>query len=119
MGSYRDFDNWRTLFSLGWLPIALNGKRQIFMVLSLRDEKVRFLYVMANSRKEVMEWIVAPENRILREICEKKDNFIKWGLAKEIKRGKIREYFEIVRLLENDLPEKSFFGPLIFYEVTI
>ena len=102
------FDQWLKLFPLGWLPIALNNKRQIFMLIDQRLKKGRYIYVMANSREEVIRWLLYPENSILRENSYRSAKKLNWFNVKEIKRGKIRESFEIVRLLENELPNRSF-----------
>jgi len=102
------FYQWLKLFQLGWLPIALSNKRQIFMLIDLRFKKGRYIYVMANSREEVIRWILCPENSILMGISYKSVKKLKWFNVKEIKRGKIKESFEVVRLLENELPKGTF-----------
>jgi len=108
MKNLQVFDEWMKVFQLGWLPIALSNKRQIFMLIDQRLKKGRYIYVMANSREEVIRWILYPENSILREISCKSGKKLKWFNLKKIKRGKIRDSFEIVRLLENELPKESF-----------
>jgi len=82
------------------------------LLLDLRKkEKIRCLYVRANSREEVMEWLLAAENRKLLE--EQNDEASKlganprWFPAPEMKHGAVRESFEIVRLLAYELPENK------------
>jgi len=108
MDNHQVFDLWLKQFPLGWLPIALSQQRQIFMVIDLRYYEGRYLYVMANSREDVMKWILSPENEILRNISYKNNKKITWFYSEKFKRGKIRESFEIVRLLENELPKSPF-----------
>ena len=108
MGSRQIFNQWLMQFRLGWLEIASVGEKQIFMVIDLRKRKMRYLYVMAGSRKEVMEWILSPENKDFLKNSYKNDKTLEWFFLKEIKRGKIWESFEIVRLLENELPKTPF-----------
>ena len=111
-GNTAIFNQWLNQFPLGWMRVDLSEGRQIFLLLDLRKkENFRCLYVRANSREEVMEWLLAAENRKLLE--EQNDETSKlgtsprWFPAPEMKRGAVRESFEIVRLLADELPENK------------
>ena len=60
------FEIWLSKFNLGWLPIALYKERQIFKIIDLRTVK-KNICVMADSRKQVMEWIIDNVNNIIHE----------------------------------------------------
>ena len=58
------FEKWLSKFNLGWLPIALHKERQIFKIIDFRTES-KYIYVMADSRRQVMEWIIDNRNNII------------------------------------------------------
>ena len=60
------FEKWLSKFNLGWLPIALYKERQIFKIIDFRTES-KYIYVVADSRRQVMEWIIDNRNNILQE----------------------------------------------------
>jgi len=106
------FNQWLNQFQLGWMRVALCEERQIFSLLDLRDKgNMRCLHLRANSRKEVMEWLLASENRKLLEVLKNGNKITKTGLkwipVPATKRGAVKESFEIVRLLADELPENK------------
>ena len=106
------FNQWLNQFQLGWMRVALSEERQIFSLLDLRDKgNMRCLHLRANSRKEVMEWLLAAENRKLFEVLQNGNQMTKTGLkwipVPATKRGAVKESFEIVRLLADELPENK------------
>jgi hypothetical protein len=106
------FNQWLNQFQLGWMRVALSEERQIFSLLDLRDKgNMRCLHLRANSRKEVMEWLLAAENRKLLEVLQNGNQMTKTGLkwipVPATKRGAVKESFEIVRLLADELPENK------------
>jgi len=106
------FNQWLNQFQLGWMRVALCEERQIFSLLDLRDKgNMRCLHLRANSRKEVMEWLLAAENRKLLEVLKNGNqmtkNGLKWIPVTATKRGVVKESFEIVRLLADELPENK------------
>ncbi len=106
------FNQWLKQFQLGWMRVALSEEKQIFSLLDLRDkENMRCLHLRANSRKEVMEWLLAAENRKLLEVLQNGNQITKTGLkwiqVPSTKRGVVKESFEIVRLLADELPENK------------
>ena len=104
-----DFDQWLAKYKQGWKRVALSNGRQIFLLLDLRKEHtVKCLYIRANSRQEIMEWLLADENKGLLEIQNEESGLISWITAEKKKRGLQKESFEIVRLLEEELPETEF-----------
>jgi O-succinylbenzoic acid--CoA ligase len=103
------FDQWLAKYKQGWKRVALSNERQIFLLLDLRKEHtVKCLYIRANSRQEIMEWLLADENKGLLEIQNEESGLISWITAEKKKRGLQKESFEIVRLLEEELPETEF-----------
>jgi len=103
---------WLHQFHQGWMRIALSEGRQIFLILDLRDKvNFRCLHIRANSRKEVMEWMLADENRRLLEVQQNKTKdkktCLRWFPFPEVKRGVVKENFEIVRLLADELPKNK------------
>jgi O-succinylbenzoic acid--CoA ligase len=104
-----DFEQCLENFEQGWKRVALSDGRQIFMLLDLRKKhSEKCLYIRADSRKEVMEWMLANENSGLLEIQKKENHLISWVPSEEKNRGLIKESFEIVRLLDDELPETEF-----------
>ena len=104
-----NFKQWLENFEQGWKRIALSAGRQIFMLLDLRNKYAeKCLYIRSDSRKEVMEWMLANENSGLLEIQNEGNLFLSWVPAEEKNRGLLKESFEIVRLLEDELPETEF-----------
>ena len=101
------FEKWLSKFHLGWIPIAILKGKQIFKITDYRG-KCRYFFVMADSRKEVMEWIIDSANNFFRENNSRQEDIIKWFNCKNGNRGKVFEPFEIVRLLEDDLPRRPF-----------
>jgi len=106
------FNQWLNQFQLGWMRVALSEERQIFSMLDLRDKgNMRCIHLRANSRKEVMEWLLAAENRKLLEVLKNGNQMTKTGLkwipVPATKRGAVKESFEIVRLLADELPENK------------
>jgi hypothetical protein len=106
------FNQWLNQFQLGWMRVALSEERQIFSLLDLRDKgNMRCLHLRANSRKEVMEWLLAAENRKLLEVLQNGNQMtktaLKWIPVPATKRGAVKESFEIVRLLADELPENK------------
>jgi len=106
------FNQWLNQFQLGWMRVALCEERQIFSLLDLRDKgNMRCLHLRANSRKEVMEWLLAAENRKLLEVLKNGNQMTKTGLkwipVPATKRGAVKESFEIIRLLADELPENK------------
>ncbi|MDE0793759.1 MAG: AMP-binding protein [SAR324 cluster bacterium] len=103
------FEQWLENFEQGWKRVALSDGRQIFMLLDLRNKHAeKCLYIRADSRKEVMEWMLANENSGLLEIQNEENLLISWVPAEEKNRGLLKESFEIVRLLDDELPETEF-----------
>ena len=104
-----DFDQWLAKYKQGWKRVALSNGRQIFLLLDLRKEHTgKCLYIRANSRQEVMEWLLAGENKGLLEIQNEESRIISWITSEKNKRGLQKESFEIFRLLEEELPETEF-----------
>ncbi|HIO10540.1 MAG TPA: 2-succinylbenzoate--CoA ligase [Deltaproteobacteria bacterium] len=104
------FNQWLAQFPLGWMRIAMSEERQVFLLLDLRKGfRKRGLYVRANSRKEVMAWILAQENSSLFKMQNGKKENNNWFSITENKRGMQRESFEIIRILADELPEKQIF----------
>ena len=101
------FLSWLSNFHLGWMPIAIFKGSQIFMVTDLRS-KHKYFYVMADSRESVMDWIIKFGKNLLSTKNYSKEAAIKWFNCKKANRGKVGEYIEISRLLENELPDKTF-----------
>ena len=104
--SFFNFEKWLEKFSIGWMRIAENNEQQVFLVVDHRDKfRCRCLYVCAYSRSEVMEWMLAKENRIL--LNEQNDNneTIKWLQFSNSSDTITRESFEIIRILEEELPK--------------
>ena len=101
-----DFDQFLKKYKLGWKRVAINDGRQIFKLLDQRENHAgKCIYIRANTRKEVMAWLLADENRILHETKNGSNQFINWIPIEKTTRGLINESFEIIRLLEEDLPE--------------
>jgi len=100
------FEKWLSNFNLGWLPIAIYKERQIFKIVDFRTVS-KYIYVMADSRKQVMEWIIDNGNNIIHEKKSRKDETLSWIRLKNIKLGEVKESFEIVRILENEFPKES------------
>ncbi|MED5240587.1 MAG: AMP-binding protein [SAR324 cluster bacterium] len=101
-----DFDLWLAKQKQGWKRIAIDDERQIFKLLDKRDKNSeKYIYIRADSRKEVMEWLLADENRILHETQNGGSQLINWISIEKTTRGLINESFEIIRLLEEDLPD--------------
>ena len=100
------FEKWLSKFNLGWLPIALHKERQIFKIIDFRTV-YKYIYVMADSRKQVMEWIIDNGINILQEKKSRKNETVSWFSLNKIKLGEVNESFEIVRILENELPKES------------
>jgi len=95
-------------FPIGWLQIAESKGLQVFLVLEHRNKlRSRCLYVRASSRAEVMEWILAKENRVLLEEQNEKNQTIKWLQPRNSNRTVARESFEIIRILEDELPKSK------------
>ena len=120
-----DFDQFLKKYKLGWKRVAINDGRQIFKLLDQRENHAgKCIYIRANTRKEVMAWLLADENRILHETKNGSNQFINWIPIEKTTRGLINESFEIIRLLEEDLPEielslydardRGNFNPFIF-----
>jgi hypothetical protein len=96
-------------FEQGWKRVALSDGRQIFMLLDLRNKHAeKCLYIRADSRQEVMEWLLADENSALLEIQNEESRLISWLPTEEKKHGLQKESFEIARLLEDELPDSKF-----------
>ena len=120
-----DFDQFLKKYKLGWKRIAINDGRQLFKLVDQRENHAeKCIYIRANTRKEVMAWLLADENRILHETKNGSSQLINWIPIEEKNRGLINESFEIIRLLEEDLPEielslydardRGNFNPFIF-----
>ena len=103
------FEKWLENFEQGWKRIALSDGRQIFMLQDLRNKEAeKCLFIRADSRKEVMEWMLANENSRLFEIQNEENIFIGLVPTGEKNRNLLKESFEIVRLLDDELPETKF-----------
>ena len=90
------------------MKIAENKGRQVFLVFDHRNKlRNRSLYVLASSRAEVMEWILAKENRILIDEQHEKNQTIKWFQTGKSNRTVARERFEIIRILEGEIPSSK------------
>ena len=100
------FEKWLSKFNLGWLPIALHKERQVFKVIDFRTV-TKYIFVIADSRKQVMEWIIDNGNNFLQDKKCGKDETVSWSCLKKIKLGEVKESFEIVRILENEFPKES------------
>ena len=96
-------------FPIGWMRIAESKGRQLFLVLEHRNKlRNRCLYVRASSRAEVMEWMLAKENRVLLDEQHDKNQTIKWFQPGKSNRTVARESFEIIRIIEGELPRSKF-----------
>ena len=103
--SFFNFEQWLKKFPIGWMRIAQSKGRQVFLVFDLRNKhKIRCLYVRASSRAEVMEWMLAKENRVLIDEQHEKNQTIKWFQPGKTNRTAARESFEIIRIIEEELP---------------
>ena len=101
-----DFDQLLKKYKQGWKRIAINDGRQIFKLVDQREDQAgKCIYIRADTRKEVMEWLLADENRILHETENGGSQLINWIPIEKTTRGLVNESFEIIRLLEEDLPE--------------
>ena len=108
-GSFFIFEQWMKKFPIGWMRIAESKGRQVFLVFDHRNKlRNRCLYVRASSREEVMEWILAKENRMLLDEQHEKNQTIKWFQPAKSNRTVARESFEIIRILEGELPRSKF-----------
>ena len=106
--SFSNFEQWVKKFPIGWMRIAESKGRQVFLVLEHRNKlRNRCLYVRASSRAEVMEWMLAKENRVLLEEQHEKNQTIKWFQPDKSNRTVARESFEIIRILEGELPRRK------------
>ncbi len=119
LGNNRDsfliFSKWLKKFPIGWMQIAKYKGKQIFLVSDLRNNvKNQGLYVLAYSRAEVMEWMVAEENRAILDYNHVNNESIKWFKRDESNRNVARESFEIVRILSLELPKRKLF----FYDAS-
>ena len=104
-GSFSNFEQWLKKFPIGWMRIAENKGRQIFLVFDHRNKlRNRCLFVHASSRAEVMEWILAEENRVLIDEQLEENQTIKWFQPGKSNRTVARESFEIIRIIEGELP---------------
>ncbi|MEC9361206.1 MAG: hypothetical protein VX985_05150, partial [SAR324 cluster bacterium] len=101
-----DFDQLLKKYKQGWKRIAINDGRQIFKLVDQREDQAgKCIYIRADTRKEVMEWLLADENRILHETENGGSQLINWIPIEKTTRGLVNESFEIIRLLEEDLPD--------------
>ena len=99
---------WLKKFPIGWMRIAESKGRQVFLVLEHRNKlRNRCLYVRASSRAEVMEWLLVKENRLLLDEQHGKNQTIKWLQPRNSNRTVARESFEIIRILEGELPNSK------------
>ena len=106
--SFSNFELWLKQFPTGWMKIAENKGRQVFLVFDHRNKlRDRCLYVSASSRAEVMEWMLAKENRVLLEEQHEKNQTIKWFQPGISNRTVVGESFEIIRVLEGELPTSN------------
>ena len=102
----QDFEQWLENFEEGWKRLASCDGRQIFILLDQRNKLAKkFLYILADSRKEVMEWMLADKNSGLFEIQNEENQLICWSPAEEKNNGFMNESFEIIRLLDDELLE--------------
>ena len=107
-GSFFIFKKWMKKFSIGWMRIAESKGRQVFLLFDHRNKlRHRCLYVRASSRAEVMEWVLAKENRVLLEEHNEKNQRIKWFQPDKSNRTVAPESFEIIRILEDELPKSK------------
>ena len=106
--SFHNFEQWLKKFPIGWMRIAESNGRQVFIVNENRNKlRTRCLFVRASSRAEVMEWILARENRILIDEQHEKNQTIKWFQTGKPSRTVKRERFEIIRILEGEFPRRK------------
>ena len=106
--SFSNLKQWLKKFPIGWMRIAESKERQVFLVLEHRNKlRNRCLYVRASSRAEVMEWMLAKENRVLLDDQHEKNQTIKWFKPSKSNRTVARESFEIIRILEGELPRSK------------
>ncbi len=106
--SFSDFGQWLKKLPIGWIRITESKGRQVFLVLENRNKgRNRCLYVRASSRAEVMEWILAKENRILIEEQHEKNQTIKWLQTGKSNWTVTRDRFEIIRILEGEIPRSK------------
>ena len=104
------FEQWTTDQDIGWKRIAIYDGRQIFQLLDQRDKNhLKCIYLVANSREEIMEWLLASENRMIHKNYDKRSQIIDWIPIKKNNRGKMYESFEIIRLLDDEIPKEEFF----------
>ena len=107
--SFSNLKQWLKKFPIGWMRIAESKGRQVFLVLEHRNKlRNRCLYVRASSRAEVMEWMLAKENRVLLDEQHEKNQAIKWFQPGKSNRTVARESFEIIRILEGELLRSKF-----------
>lgn len=98
---WRPFRNWMRLDPPGWRAILRWGERQVFEVWRhLPEQLPARIHVLADSRKEVIEWLFHPENRILQVPAS--ESWPEWESVSEPLHRTIREGLEVVRLLEAD-----------------
>ena len=106
--SFHNFEQWLKKLPIGWMRIAESNGRQVFIVNENRNNlRTRCLFVRASSRSEVMKWILARENRILIDEQLEKNQTIKWFQTGKLSRTVKRERFEIIRILEGELPRRK------------
>jgi len=107
-GLFFIFEQWMKKFPIGWMRIAESKGRQVFRVLENRNkQRNRCLYVRASSRAEVMEWVLAKENKKLLDEQHENNQTIKWFKPGKSNRNIPRESFEITRILEEELPRSK------------
>ena len=109
-GTIPHFEQWITGQDIGWKRVAIYDGRQIFQLLDQRDKNyVKCIYLVANSREEIMEWLLANENRMIHNNFDKRSQIIDWIPIEKNNRGKMNESFEIIRLLDYEIPKEEFF----------
>ena len=106
--SFPNFEQWLKKFQIGWMRIAKKKVRQVFQIVDYRKKGInRCLYILASSRSEVMEWMLAEENRPLLKDQHAKNQKIKWLQIRKSNLTFTRESFEIIRILESELPSRK------------
>ena len=85
----------------------MRWNRKIILINNFVAKKSAYFYATGDSRKDVMKWIVDFDKNLLRKNNITKNDIPKWYTCKNLKRGIIKEYFEIARLLEIDAPNES------------
>ena len=97
----RPFRNWLKQHPPGWKRILRCGERQVFEVVDHGSAEPRGVFVLADLRQTVMEWLLDAGN--LKRLLDGTTGIpVSWHPVPQAITRSVRERIEIVRLLEDD-----------------